>query len=192
MQDILNNLVDSRILNLLEIININYPDKFKKTDIETEITYIKKHINWKTQNIKTTYVKKNKDNKDIKKNKIKKNLIKLNKHSKIKEKEKKKEKEKEKEIDIQCSGRTWSDYILNKNTMKKINDIDEKFKVNDYNILDLKDFNSKYIIGLRCSKKHIENSKYCKLHSKHLIHGNYLEIPNKELCYHFIKDGKYL
>jgi hypothetical protein len=38
----------------------------------------------------------------------------------------------------------------------------------------------------------MEKNKYCKLHANHLIHGDYLEIPSKELCYHFIKDGKYL
>ena len=33
---------------------------------------------------------------------------------------------------------------------------------------------------------------YCKLHTQHLIHGNYKDIPSQELCYHFMKDGKYL
>ena len=37
-----------------------------------------------------------------------------------------------------------------------------------------------------------KDNNYCNLHSKHLIHGDYSETPNKELCYHFIKDGKYL
>ena len=41
-------------------------------------------------------------------------------------------------------------------------------------------------------KNRFNDNKYCKLHSNHLIHGDYLESPNKELCYHFMKDGKYL
>ena len=76
--------------------------------------------------------------------------------------------------------------------MKKINNVEDKFKIDDFIDLDIKDFNSKYTIGTRCSKTKMQNGKYCKLHNKHLIHGDYLEIPNKELCYHFMKDGKYL
>ena len=62
----------------------------------------------------------------------------------------------------------------------------------DYKHIDLKSFTDKYIIGSRCSKPKMKDYKYCKLHSNHLIHGDYLELPSKELCYHFIKDGKYL
>jgi len=76
--------------------------------------------------------------------------------------------------------------------MLKLNNIDNKFKVDDFNDLDIDDFNSKYIIGLRCSRNKDNKNKYCKTHTKHLIHGDYLELPDKELCYHFIKDGKYL
>lgn len=77
--------------------------------------------------------------------------------------------------------------------MKKLNDIDDKFKVDDFIDIDIKAFNSKYIIGLRCSKnKKHDTNKYCKMHTKHLIHGDYLDPPNKEICYHFMKDAKYL
>ena len=101
-------------------------------------------------------------------------------------------------IQNKCSARVWSKYILNKSTMKKVFDIDDKFKVDDFIDIDIKEFNSKYIIGLRCSKIKKDTNicndtnKYCKLHEKHLIHGDYLESPNKELCFHFMKDAKYL
>jgi len=44
MEVILDKIVDSRIINLLEIINKNYPNIFKKEHIEKELIYIKKHI----------------------------------------------------------------------------------------------------------------------------------------------------
>ena len=52
MQNILNQIVDSRISNFLEIINNNYPNKFKKENIEKEIIYIKQHILWEHKNFK--------------------------------------------------------------------------------------------------------------------------------------------
>lgn len=95
-------------------------------------------------------------------------------------------------VEEQCSGRIWNDSIFSRKTQKKIDNIENKYKVLDYKHIDLKEFNKLYIIGSRCSNTKIKEGKYCKLHLKHLIHGDYLEIPSKELCYHFIKDGKYL
>jgi len=217
MQDILNKIINSRINNLLEIININYPDKFEKKYISKEFNYIKEHIKWKQQNKISV-------NEEIKEKKQKK----YKKHIQLKDKVKKKIRVKlkykstkiveinKKEITLdndinddidyidddidndinRCSGRIWSEYIFNSKTMVKLNEIDDKFKVDDFIDIDIKDFTSKYIIGKRCSKNKSNNenldSKYCKLHSKHLIHGDYLESPTKELCFHFMKDGKYL
>ena len=188
MQTILEKLVDSRIVSILETININYPDKFKKQNIEQEIVYIKEHILWKQQVLQIQ---------------IKKEKRKRKKKIKLKLKQKNNDIESESietiesiestDIDSnKCSGRVWSNYIINKINNKQLNDIDKKFKVEDFIDLDIKDFNSKYSIGSRCCKNKTTISKYCKLHSKHLIHGDYLESPNKELCYHFMKDGKYL
>ena len=182
MQEILDKLVDSRIHNLLEIININYPDKFKKEQIEKEFNHIKKHINWQT------YLKR--DNKKIR----------IAQSQSVKPVQpvhpiqfiKIKQKQIPKINPNQCSGRIWSNYIFNKTNNIKLDDIDNKFKVDDFNDLDIKDFISKYNIGLRCRNNKTQTSKYCKLHSKHLIHGDYLTSPDKELCYHFIKDGKYI
>jgi hypothetical protein len=182
MEKILNKLVDSRILTILETININYPNKFLKTEINNELNYIKEHIHWKKQihNKKKKIKVKQKPKLKLKlKNKINIDTTSIT--------------IKNNEIDVKkCSGRIWSDDIKNSKTMVKINEIDNKFKVDDFIDIDIKEFNSKYIIGSRCSKNQISNSKYCKLHSNHLIHGDYLESPSKELCYHFMKDGKYL
>ena len=192
--DIVNNIIESRIKSILEIINANYPDKFDKKLIKTEYEYIKNHIVLEKANTNDYQNK-------ICKSK-RKNIIKL---KQIKPKDEMQDKMKStipraiqskvrKSIDlnIQCSGRVWSDYIFNKQTMKNVNDIESKYKVNNYKNIDLQSFTEKYIIGSRCINSQINGIKYCKLHSKHLIHGDYLEIPTKELCYHFIKDGKYL
>ena len=207
MQDILDTIVNSRILNLLEIININYPDKFNKNNIEKELNYIKEHIHWKKKdNSQTSLESKNKIKLKTRtklNNKANNKVNKVN-NKKLKFKKKTKKKEIDKVIQTenniqQCSGRVWSEHIFNRKNMKKLNDIEDKFKVEDFNDLDIKEFNSKYVIGLRCSRNKIEmiddsnkNNTYCKLHSKHLIHGDYLVTPDKELCHHFIKDGKYL
>ena len=184
MQEVLDKLVESRIINLLETININYSDKFKNSDIEKELIYIKKHINWKMQKLINDDTESNISLEIKTKTKTKtKNIIQL---------KTKKNVNNIKVNENQCSGRKWSDYIFNKTTNKQLNDIEDKFKVDDFNDLDIKEFNSKYIIGLRCCKNKIDKSKYCNLHTKHLIHGDYLKLPDKELCYHFMKDGKYL
>ena len=152
MQDILDKLVDSRIKNLLEIININYPDKLKKSYIEKEIVYIKEHINWqKVKSKKSLEPKKT-----------------------IEPKKSLEPKKREINKANQCSGRIWTNQILNRKTNKKVNIIIDKFRVDDFNDLDEKEFNSKYIIGLRCSKKKANDNKYCNLHTKHLIHGDYI------------------
>ena len=175
MQNIINKLVDSRISNLLEVININYPDKFKKNEIEKELIYIKTHVKWvKEKNIKNLKLKESPEP-----NKI--NIL-----------QKKQKKQKIIQKENQCQARIWSESIINKKTEKTVNSIETKFKVDNFIDLDINEFNSKYTVGKRCSKNKLEKGKYCKLHSKHLIHGDYLENPNKELCYHFIEDGKYL
>ena len=179
MQTMLDKLVNSRILTILETIHINYPDKFKIKNIEQEMVYIKEHILWKQQELQ------NKKEKLKRKKKIK---IKL----KLKQKNNYNHAEIIDNESNKCSGRVWSNYIIDKKNNKQLNEIDDKFKVEDFIDIDIKEFNSKYSIGSRCCKNKMTNSKYCNLHSKHLIHGDYLESPNKELCYHFMKDGNYL
>ena len=75
------------------------------------------------------------------------------------------------------------------NPVKILPDI---FKVIDFKNINVNKFNKNYIIGLQCKNSKYKDSKYCKLHTYHLIHGDYKEIPSQEICYHFIKNGKYL
>jgi len=190
----ISTIIDSRIKSILETISLNYPAKFSKILIDKEFEYIKKHIiieksnKINTINANDETIDEKIDEKIVKKHIIKKKLIKI-KHIHI---NKHKVKKKIINIEEQCTGRVWNDFIFSKQNMKKINDIESKYKVLHYKDIDLKSFTDKYLIGSRCSKSKLKDSKYCKLHSNHLIHGDYLEIPSKELCYHFIKDGKYL
>ena len=202
METILDTIIDSRIQNLLEIININYPDKFKKEQINNELLYIKKHIFWKKRKLK--HKLEQIDNKILDISSI--SITNANTNTTTTTTTntttnlstiKLKNKQQLSNNLHQCSGRTWSKYIYNRITTHKIinsDDIDKQFKVDDYKDLNIKEFNSKYILGSRCKNNtnNTNNNKYCKLHNKHLIHGDYLELPNKELCYHFMKDGKYI
>jgi len=164
MQSIYENIADERIRCILETISNNYPEKFNSELIDTEFEYIKNKLNWKYYD---------------KQNTVTKLKTTINKTS-------------ENNSENKCSGRVWSNYIFSRKTNKSVDDVNDKFKVKDFNDLNIKEFNDKYIIGKNCKNFKIKNSEYCKLHSKHLIHGNYLETPSKELCYHFMKDGKYL
>jgi hypothetical protein len=173
---IIDKLIDSRIINILEIINQKYPETFPKSIVEKELVFIKNHI----------ICKKNKKQKQKKKCK-----------RKVKEEKVDVEKVEKVEIDSNnsntyCSGRIWHSGIFNIKNMKIVDNLEKQYLVDDFKLININTFNSKYQIGLRCKNKHIFNSKYCKLHNKHLIHGDFLEPPSKELCFHFIKDGNYI
>ena len=182
--NLIEKIIEDKIRLLLNIINKNYSSKFKKEYIDKEIEYIKTHILFKPYikkiilppkkflklkykpKIKTKHIK------NINKN------ININKHINTKE--------------HMCCARVWNDDIFERTTMNKVKDIKKIFKVIDFKDINIEEFNKTYIIGLQCKKKKYKNNNYCSLHSKHLIHGNYTEKPSKELCYHFMKDGKYL
>ena len=167
---IINKIVENKIRLLLDIINKNYPTKFKKENIDKELEYIIRHI---------TIIKNADVNIDLD----------VNTDIKIKTKTL----NKAIALENRCSARCWHDGdIFNRNTMVKIKDIDTIFKVTDFKDINIKKFNKKYILGLQCKKSKNKSSNYCKLHTKHLIHGNYNDIPSKIICYHFMKDGKYL
>ena len=171
MNIIFENIIEKKIRDLLEKISYNYPTQFKHEYINTEIEYIKKHIILKPYVKKisivpsTTVLDAVVTSTDTSTNTS---------------------------IDNICSGRVWHNYILDRKTMTKVKEISEIFKVNNFKDIKINKFNSKYILGLRCKKIKYKESKYCKLHTSHLIHGDYKELPSKEMCYHFIKDGKYL
>ena len=176
-ENIINKIIENKIRTLLETISKKYPIKFKKENIDKELEYIIKYI----------IIKNN--------NSIEQEHQLESKHSKSKSIKKHKKTNIENNIEndtTRCSGRCWSKYIYNKKTMTKITTIDNIFKVTDFKDININIFNKKYILGMQCKKSKSKDSEYCNLHSHHLIHGNYKAIPSKEICYHFMKDGKYL
>jgi hypothetical protein len=173
LKNIIEKISETRLRQLLEIISKKYPTKFKYKDIPTEIDYLKNHI------IVKPYKKKINPLSESLPTTINVLPITIRPPSRLPK-------------ENQCCARVWNDSIFEKDTMTKITVLPELFKVSDFKHINIKKFNSKYTVGLQCRKKKYEDSNYCKLHINHLIHGDYTEVPTKELCYHFIKDGKYL
>ena len=176
---IINDILDRKILEILKQINNMYPDKFPKKNIKLECEFIK-------SNIKLSNCSGNKTILDNKKKQIngrssKSSTKSSNKHiSKCNI-----------ESQNRCKARVWNN-IYDRNTLKEVSDIDKKFKVKDFIDIKIKEFHSKYIIGTQCRRKKSEDNIYCAQHKKHCTHGNYFEIPPKELCLHYMKDGNYL
>jgi hypothetical protein len=196
MENIIENIIDSRIKNLLEIININYPDKFNKQLIDKEFKYIKNHIKFiKYKKNKTPKIKDTESNDSISETTTSETTTSETTTSEKTITSKIKTQIKTQILENnQCCARTWNHNIIDRKTDINIekNKLDPIFNVFNYKDINNKLFNNKYKIGLRCKNVKYLDTVYCKLHNKHLIHGNYNEIPSKELCYHFIKDGKYL
>jgi hypothetical protein len=162
-----------KLHNLLTTISNLYPDKFNKSNIYKELDFLIKNIDRKIIIPKVriavhTYSSNHK---------IKKRKVKLG-------------------NELLCSARIWGNIYLKENgnptNIIDKSTLDDQFKVNDFNKLNMTEFNKKYIIGSRCINRKANNGKYCKLHSKHLIHGDYLDLATNDLCYHFLKDNKLL
>jgi len=200
-----NTIIENKIRLLLEIINKNYPNHFKQEFINSELQYIIKHIQLKPyinevipEPIHEPIPEPIPDPIPIQKNNIimPKKLILINKYKKqIPEQKQPLPSSPPPPLvlpDNNCCGRIWNNYIIERTTMTKIKNIPDSFKVSDFKDINIKKFNAKYIIGSQCKKTKFKDSEYCKLHTNHLIHGNYKEPPSQEICYHFMKDGKYL
>jgi hypothetical protein len=172
--DLINNLLvsilDNKILELLKIISSNYPDKFPKKNINSEFQFIRNNITF----INSTII--NKSNK--------KNSASVSVSSKSKPKQKV-------IYANRCNARIWNN-IYNRDTLKEVSDIDEKFKVKDFADIKIKTFHKKYIIGSQCKREKSSDSIYCFQHKTYLPHGNIFEMPSHELCLHYMKDGHYL
>jgi len=181
---LIDSIINDKLINLLTIISKYNPKTFKKEYIQKELDLIKSNL---TKNNLTKI------------NLTKINLTKINLTKNNKSSKKYKSTTQTKKIYIKktnsknnCCARVWSNNILDKKTKKKVSEIDKVFKVIDFNDINNELFNENYTIGEQCKKNKYKNTNYCKLHLIHLIHGNYKEKPSKELCYHFMKDGKYL
>ena len=166
---LIDSIINDKLINLLTIISKNNPKTFKKEYIQKELDLIKTNLTKINLTKNNKSIKKYKSTTQTKKIYIKKSNSKNN-----------------------CCARVWSNSILDKKTKKKVSEIDKVFKVIDFNDINNELFNENYTIGEQCKKNKYKNTNYCKLHCIHLIHGNYKEKPSKELCYHFMKDGKYL
>jgi hypothetical protein len=163
MNEFIKEIIKIKITELIESIQSNIPDLMTKEDIEQEIKYIIKCINYTKKtvnanakntvnaNAKNTVNAKTK--KTVNANAIK--TLKSNKKVKI-----------NKNIKIisdsdRCNGRIWG--IVRK--------------------VDGKD-----VYGSRCKNKSLINSKYCFIHNKKLTHGDFLEEPDKFIKEHFINE----
>ncbi len=172
---LLASILDKKILELLKIISSNFPDKFPKTNINLEFEFIKNNIKFIKPNIVNQPNKVNKPYKSNTLNKVasSKKVIK-------------------KVLDIdRCNARIWNN-IYDRETLKEVSDIDNKFKVKDFTDIKIKAFHKKYIIGTQCKRQKSDDIVYCFQHKTYLPHGNIFEIPSKELCLHYMKDGNYL
>ena len=76
--------------------------------------------------------------------------------------------------------------------MKEVSDIDDKYRVKDFADIKIKSFNNQYIIGSQCKRKKSNGEKYCFQHKTHLPHGDYFDIPTKEICFHYLKECNYI
>lgn len=176
MEELFNNIISNRIYNLLETINKTYPDKFNKTDIKKEHIILMQHIKLHKKEYELLKPITNEINDD------KKNISTSGKAIKIKPIIQ----------DInRCNGRVWNDYIRCIKTDKKIFNLEKEFIVNDFRQLNVDEFLKKYKIGNRCKNKKLPEGKYCYLHTEHLIHGDYLIKPSKEIIYHYINEAKF-
>jgi hypothetical protein len=176
---LLESILDKNILELLKIINSNYPDKFPKKNINLEFEFIKNNIKFINSN--KTNNSNNVININVNGGQKLNNVVSSNTKKVIKT-----------VLDInRCNARIWNN-IYERATLKEVSDIDKKFKVKDFADIKVKAFHEKYIVGTQCKRQKSSDSIYCFQHKTYLPHGNIFEIPSKELCFHYMKDGNYL
>jgi len=205
---IITDILDRKILALLKIIHTHYPDKFTKPNIQLEYNFIKNSItiatnasntpnatkyiikkkyantnaktaNAKTANAKTANAKTaNAKTANAKTANAKTANAKKSNISKLSN------------VD-RCCARIWNN-IYERNTLKEVSDIDDKYRVKDFADIKIKSFNNQYIIGSQCKRKKSNGEKYCFQHKTHLPHGDYFDIPTKEICFHYLKECNYI
>lgn len=172
--DIFSKILRNQIGKILKTISANYPNKFTRDNINLELEFLMNNI--VLEDIDYTIF----ENKKKNKNKIT-NTENKKTNPFIADKD-----------ETRCCARVWGN-IYNKTTNEEMNKIDKTFNVDNYKLLDINKFNELYNIGSRCRKKiNDQSTKYCALHSMHLIHGDFFEAPNQELCHHFLKDNRFI
>lgn len=175
--ELYSRIIRKHILELLNVIHTKYPDKFPKTAITTELENIFSNINFvaivsRQSRPGNSSSKGNTTIQPARKSRPSRPSIKL-------------------DPSIRCQARIWDD-IFDRETCKQVAAIDDEFQVSDYNDINIKRFAKKYILGKQCARKKTTGTDYCLLHNRHCPHGNYLEPPTKELCFHFMTDGGYI
>ena len=174
LKTIIEEIIESHLLDLLNIIHQKYPEQFTSENINEELKYIIDNIELHNETSNTSIA----SNTTLKKNKT--IPIHMTKPIPMPIPDSK----------DRCNARIWG-FIYNKNS-DKINTIESKYKVTDYNDINGDEFTDKYIVGKQCKSKKINGQIYCKKHKNHLPHGNFLEKPSNELILHYLQDGKYI
>jgi hypothetical protein len=171
-QDFIKHLHHSKIKELLTVISLHYPELFKAENISDELKYLEQHISYYSKYITSSAPSTSQP--------INQNLNKKQNHSKLLRK-------------LQCKARVYNP-IINKINGQIVDKIPSKYKVINFNDIDCNAFNKKYSLGTQCLNKcaNIQDSIYCTLHTKHLIHGDFTTSPDGELIFHFIKENKLL
>lgn len=174
IKDLYSKIIRSHISDLLKIINAKYPNKFPKNVLSIELEQIMTNINLLNIAPLVPTSKISSSSNPTASN------TKTNKSAKPKL-----------EPAARCQARIWDD-IFDRATSKQVSKIDDEFQVSDFNNINIKKFNKTYILGKQCARKKASDTNYCLHHNRHRTHGNYLEQPSKELCFHFMIDGGYL
>jgi hypothetical protein len=174
---IITDILDRKILDLLKTIHSHYPDKFTKTNIQLEYNFIKNTIQFINNTSSNTkkYIITKKNSKPNSKPGTKPGTKPVSKITST----------------DRCCARIWNN-IYERNTLKEVSDIDDKYKVKDFADIKIKSFNNQYIIGSQCKRKKTNGEKYCFQHKTHLPHGDYFDIPTKEICFHYLKECNYI
>ena len=187
INDLYSRIIHNHISDLLKIINSKYPTKFPKNVLSIELEQIMSNVILSniSDSVSTTKISSSSKFKTS-------NASTQPKTSKTSKPSKPSKPPKPKlDPTVRCQARIWDD-IFDRDTCKQVAEIDKEFQVSDFNDINIKKFIKKYILGKQCARKKVLDTNYCLLHNRHRPHGNYLEQPSKELCFHFMIDGNYL
>ena len=175
INDLCSRIIHNRISDLLKIINSKYPTKFHKNVLSIELDQIMANMSL-SQLVPLNNI--SSSGKPVAPKPIYKPISKPISKPKL-------------APAARCHSRIWND-IFDRITYKQILEIDKEFQVSDYNDINIKKFNKKYILGKQCARKKALDANYCLQHNRYRPHGNYMDPPSKELCFHFMIDGDYL
>lgn len=167
--EFIKQLQHRKLHELLTVISSHYPTEFKSQYIKNELAYLEQHIIYTP--ITTIKASKNIPQNTTKPKKNKKPIS----------------------AEQRCNARVYGPiYDKGKKPIIPVEKISAEFRIIDFKDIKCDRFNEKYQCGNRCANKHRQDSTYCGLHAKHLIHGDFNIPPSAELIYHFIRENKLL